>query len=381
MTIPLRIALAAPYPADPARISGGIRAVAHALVTGFRAMPELEVHVVHCPGGITADETVSDGNITVHRLALPRPHLAPNMAAAVRRTGETLARIRPDMVNAHGCNYAAAAVRSGFPVLWTAHGVVDEELRYNPGLFNRLAFALERRYEGEALVRARDISAISPYIRERFAGRTGARWHVIENPAPEDMFALERRPVRGRLLLPASVIPRKDPITLLEAMALAAGELPELHLQIAGRTNEVVYVSRVLAAIERLGLAGRVELLGVQSQAEMRRRYAEAQLVVLSSREEVSPMSAIEALAGGIPVVTTAAGGAGYIVEDGVTGRVVPVGNAVALAGAIAGALGNAAALAEMGRLARVEAGRRFRLPAIARRYSDVYRHVAGGVP
>ena len=180
-----------------------------------------------------------------------------------------------------------------------------------------MAFALAGHYERQALARVSTITAISPYIQATFADRTRARWYLTENPAPDDMFALPRRPVPGRLLLPASVIPRKDPITLIRALAVARRELPQLHLQIAGRTNETAYLQQAQAVCQELGLTEQVSFLGMQSQSDMRRLYSEAEFVVLSSREEVSPMSAIEALAAGIPVVTTRAGGAGYIVDDG----------------------------------------------------------------
>jgi glycosyltransferase involved in cell wall biosynthesis len=374
MSHPLRLALVSFYPADPARISGGIRAVAHLLVEGFRHHAELEVHVLHCHSDIAADYTSTDGNVTLHFLAMPRRRVVPNMAAGVRRIAAALQDIRPDVVNAHNPSFAVAALEAGYRPVWTIHGIPAEEVRYNPGLFNRLAFALMGHYERRALAGVREITAISPYIQRSYAGRTEARWHLIENPAPDDLFTLPRRPVPGRLLLPGSVIPRKDPITLIRGLALARRERPELHLQIAGRTNETAYVAQVQAACRELGQADHVQFLGVQSQAQMRERYSEAQLVVLSSREEVSPMSAIEGLAAGIPVVTTRAGGAGYVVEDGQTGRVVDVGDAEALAGAILGLLSDPTAYQEFSVRARAAAEARFRRDRVVERYLEVYR-------
>ncbi len=154
--------------------------------------------------------------------------------------------------------------------------------------------------------------------------------------------------------------------------------MPHLHLQIAGRTNETTYVTKAQAVCRDLGLTDRVAFLGLQSQAQMRALYREAQLVVLSSREEVSPMAAIEGLAAGIPVVTTAAGGAGYIVDDGRTGRVVGVGDAAGLADAICQLLGDPAGYSEMSRNARAVAEARFRLDHVAERYTAVYELAAG---
>jgi glycosyltransferase involved in cell wall biosynthesis len=373
MSQPLRIALVSFYPYDPAHISGGIRAVAYALVEGFRRRPELEVHVIHCHSDVPADRTAISGNITIHYLAQPRRRLVPNMMTGIGRIGAQLDAIRPDIVNTHNPSYAVAALKAGYHPVWTIHGVLREEARYNPGLFNRLAFALAGHYERQALAQVGNITAISPYIRDTFAPRTRARWFITENPAPDDLFGLERRPVPGRILLPASVIPRKDPITLIRALAAALPTLPQLRLRIAGRTNETAYVQQVRDVCRELGVTDRVELLGVQSQAEMRIHYREAQLVALSSREEVSPMSAIEGLAAGIPVVTTAAGGAGYIVEDGRTGRVTPVGDAGALAGALCQVLGDPATYRRMSVAAREAAEARFRLDRVVDAYLAAY--------
>lgn len=378
MTRPLRLALVSFYPADPARIAGGIRAVAHLLVEGFRRRADIEVHVVHCHSDIAASRTVNQGNVTLHYLALPRQRIIPNMMTGVRRVAAQVRAIAPDVVNAHNASYAIAALRAGANPIWTIHGVMAEEARYNPGMFNRFAFALASQYERQALARVSTITAISPYIQATFAGRTRARWYLTENPAPDDMFDLPRRPVPGRLLLPASVIPRKDPITLIRALALARRELPHLHLQIAGRANETAYLQQAQAVCRDADVAGQVEFLGLQTQADMRRLYGEAELVVLSSREEVSPMSAIEALAAGIPVVTTRAGGAGYIVDDGLTGYVVEVGDAPALAGAICRALADPIAYAQMSRAARAAAEARFRLDRVAGRYVEIYRAHSG---
>ena len=378
MTRPLRIALVSFYPVDPTRIAGGIRAVAHLLVEGFRRHADLDVHVVHCHSDIATARTVNQGNVTLHYLPLPRQRIIPNMMTGVRRIAEQIRAIAPDVVNAHGHSYAIAALKAGVDPIWTIHGVTAQEAHYNPGLFNKLAFALAGHYERQALARVTTITAISPYIQATFARHTRARWYLTENPAPDDMFDLTRRPVPGRLLLPASVIPRKDPITLIRALALARRELPQLHLQIAGRTNETTYLRQAQAACRELDVTDQVTFLGLQSQAEMRRLYSAAELVVLSSREEVSPMSAIEALAAGIPVVTTRAGGAGHIVDDGHTGYVVDVGDAPALAQAICRALSDRNAYARMGRAAQAAAEERFRLRRVVERYVEIYRAHSG---
>lgn len=377
---PLRVAIVGAYPVDPATISGGIRAVTYLLVEGLRGRPDIDVTVIHCHSDVPQDRVVRSDNVTVRYLALPRQRIVPNMVTGVRRIEAALRELRLDVVNAHGHSYAVAALNAGYTgprsPIWTVHGVIGEEARYNRGLFNRLAYGLAAMYERRALANVREITAISPYIRQRFAPRTQANWHIVENPAPADMFGLERAPAPGCLLLAASVTPRKDLLTAVRAVAIAARSAPEVRLRVAGSLANAEYVAQVRAECERLGVAERVEFLGLQSRGQMAALYREAQLVVLSSQEEVSPMSAIEALAAGIPVVTTAAGGAGYVVDDGKTGRVVAVGDAEGLAGAVVDLMKHPETYGEMSRLAPLVARERFHPQRVADRYLEVYKSV-----
>lgn len=377
---PLRVAIVGAYPVDPERISGGIRAVTYLLVEGLRGRPDVDVTVIHCHSDVAEDRIVRSDNITVRYLALPRQRIVPNMITGVRRIEAALRELQPDVVNAHGHSYAVAALNAGYTgarsPIWTVHGVIGEEARYNRGLFNRLAYGLAALYERRALANVREITAISPYIQQRFASRARANWRIVENPAPADMFGLARAPIPGSLLLAASVTPRKGLLTAVRAVAIAGRAAPEIRLRVAGSLANAEYVAQVRAECARLGVTDRVELLGLQSRAEMRQLYREAQLVVLSSQEEVSPMSAIEALAAGIPVVTTAAGGAGYVVDDGQTGRVVGVGDAEGLARAIVDLIQHPDTYCEMSRLAPVVARERFHPQRVADRYLEIYKAV-----
>jgi glycosyltransferase involved in cell wall biosynthesis len=145
--------------------------------------------------------------------------------------------------------------------------------------------------------------------------------------------------VRARLELPpaapvavnvAALVPHKDHTTLLRAAAAAAPSFPSLHWVIAGTGPER---GRLEALRRALGLERQVHFLG--HVEEPVRLVADADVFVMSSREEGLGTSVLEALARGIPVASTAAGGLPEMLGDG-AGLLVPVGDAAGLAAAVA---------------------------------------------
>jgi len=119
------------------------------------------------------------------------------------------------------------------------------------------------------------------------------------------------------------LVPIKDHATLLAAVA----QVPGLHLAVLGDGELRPELEAQSAA---LGLAGRAHFLGWWE--DMATALADLDLVVLSSRNEGTPVALIEALAAGRPVVATDVGGVRYVVRDGETGWLCPAGDPAALA-------------------------------------------------
>ena len=114
----------------------------------------------------------------------------------------------------------------------------------------------------------------------------------------------------------------------LEAVAAVDG----VSLLIAGDGDERRALERDVA---ELGLGERVRFLGAQPRERVVELFAAADASILSSSWENFPHTVVEALAAGTPVLATATGGVAEVVHDGENGLLVPLGDAVALAGAI----------------------------------------------
>ncbi len=126
-----------------------------------------------------------------------------------------------------------------------------------------------------------------------------------------------------------ALVPHKDHATLLHTARLLAGPFPTLHWVVAGE-GELRPVLEWLAA--ELGVADRVHFLGHVSQPLA--VIADADVYVMSSREEGLGTSVLDAMARGIPVASTSAGGLPEMLHEG-SGILVPPRNPGALAGAV----------------------------------------------
>jgi len=376
----LRLALIINYPLDPERIAGGVQAVAVRLVEALRRAGELEVHVVHCHSDVAESRVIRRGPVTVHYMGQTRQRLVPNMMTGVARIAARLRQIRPDVVHAHGPSFAVAAHRAGYQPLWTIHGVVRAEARHYRGAFNYLSFRLALAYEQKALAETRIASAISPYIIKTYERLSTARWHLIENPAPAENFALSRQPVPGSVLSPMAVIPLKDPLSLEAAAALMREATPDLMVRIAGPLPDTGYAAEVRRAIASGGLDGHVSLMGDLSSPALRQELVKAAVVCLPSRQEVAPMAVIEAMAAGVPAVATSAGGLPYLVEHGVTGLLVPPEAPSELAGALTAVLNDNTLAQSMGAAGRTSALERFQPDVVAAKYIELYKEIADHV-
>ena len=166
----------------------------------------------------------------------------------------------------------------------------------------------------------------------------------------------------------ARLAQEKDVTVLVEAMGKVAARVPEACCVIAGDGPER---QRIEEQIRLSALGGRIVLAGFREDAIA--IIGAADLFVLPSRAEPFGLVLLEAMSLGKPVIAVAAGGPKQIVNDGVTGFLVPPRDSVALAGAIVDLLRDPTRRASMGEEAWLRFTREFTATAMARATTDVY--------
>ena len=189
---------------------------------------------------------------------------------------------------------------------------------------------------------------------------------VIPNGVDTDHFAPPgETSVTGKnILCVARRVGRKDLPTLLEALAILRRTKPDARLKILGNGPIA------------LDAGDNVEIL--DATPDIRPHLAAAGIFVLSSIDEGAPNAILEAMAAGLPVVTTATGGTAEIVRDGETGRVVPPRDPQALADALAELMADPARAKAMGTAGRARVVRDFSLAVMVTETAKVLEEVTG---
>jgi len=138
---------------------------------------------------------------------------------------------------------------------------------------------------------------------------------------------------REPVILYAGVLtPLKGVHHLLHAFAKVAREFPKARLEIVGRDENPKYAEELRQEVFRLRLNGRVSFVGEVPQVELANRMRRSRVFVLPTYSEGLPRVVFEAMATGVPVIATAVSGIPEIIQNEITGFLVPPGDEEALA-------------------------------------------------
>ncbi len=165
------------------------------------------------------------------------------------------------------------------------------------------------------------------------------------------------------------LVPPKDPALFIRVFATIAGSLPGARALVVGDGPERPAMER---SARKLGIADRIAFAGWT--ADVAGAYAAIDLLVVTSQQEGYSLSALEAMAAGVPVVGTRVPGVTEVIDDGRTGLLAEPGDAASLAGAAIILLGDAPFRARMAEAGREEARRRFSDSSSAARLETLYR-------
>ena len=333
-------------------------------------------------GGAIAERIAGLG-VPVENLGMSRSAPSP---VGMLRLYRALRRERPDVLQTwlyHSdlLGYFAGKLANVPALAWNIRCSTTDD-RYFTGMTGRVVRMLARlSAKPDAVIVNSDAGRT---IHEGL-GYKPRRWDVIPNGFDLTRFrpdSAARSAVRNELGIPSDaavigLVARFDPLkghgTFLRAAAQLLGSNPSTHFVLvgAGVESNNPFLSDL---IDELGISSQVRLMGERSDAA--RITATFDIATCSSTGEGFPNIIGEAMASGVPVVTTDVGDARLIVGD--TGVVVPLANPKALAKGWQDVLDlGAEGITALGERARARVSDHYDIDGVAEQYATIYRNLA----
>ncbi|WP_433306299.1 glycosyltransferase [Actinoplanes sp. CA-030573] len=329
------------------------------------------VDVVHVPAGPAEP--------------LPKDELLPHMGAFAAWMAEDWADHRPDVAHAHfwmsGLATVTAARAWDVPVVQTYHALGSVKRRHQGSADTsppqRIGYerALGRAVD-QIVVQCND--EIAELVR---IGAPRSRMVLIPSGVNADRFnpdgPVAPRGDRPRILTVARLVERKGVEDLIQALRkVPRAELVVVGGPPAGELAGDPYARRLLAVADRCRVADRVRLVGGVAAHEMPAWYRSADVLAATPWYEPFGLTALEAMACGVPVVASAVGGLVDTVVDGVTGDLVPPRDPGTLALTLRRLLSDDNRRISYGAAAVDRAARSYAWPRVADRLTSTYQEL-----
>lgn len=328
-------------------------------------------------------KVLSTAGVQVHDAAMSHK----TDLTGARRVRRTLIRIAPDVVHCQdrraGLVGRLVCGAARLPSVYTLHGVPDSLAPLVPG---NIAVIPESRRDQWANLTGERLLARTPrsmVVTPCEALASYAREHVGLRP---DRVVSVANGVSAAWLSGAGAETNADatgPVTLawlgvmqpvkrLPALIRAVAQVPDLRLRLIGDGPERATVE---ATIRETGTGDRVELVGFQSDPAAHLRDVDG--LVLPSAAEACPMAVLQAMALGLPVIASRAGGIPEVIRHGVDGLLVDTGDDQDLQSALQLLADDRHLRRTLGDNARLRAQSRYTVETCTRGLLDVYGQVA----
>jgi glycosyltransferase involved in cell wall biosynthesis len=350
---------------------GGAQGNVLDLIKAFQ--PNYDVHLaVGVLGPLTDD---------VSRLAIP-VHVVDGLTRNIKIFGDItciqnlislLKKIKPSVIHAHSSKAGVIARVAGrickVPTVFTAHG-----WGFSPGTpkLRRIVALIAEKLLASISSR---IICVSESDRQ-LALKLGIGSHKVLNTVRCGIYdtpvtLAQRSNSPPKLIMVARFNEQKDQATLLKAIA----QLPDFigHVDFVG-SGPSLEACKALA--DTLGISQKVSFLG--DRRDVPDLLARSQIFVLATHYEGLPISILEAMRGGLPVIGSSVNGIPEAIEHGVTGLVVPPRDPSALAKAILALVESPELRQAMGTAARKRFEREFVVDRMVRETEAIYTELLG---
>ena len=333
-----------------------------------------EAVTVLAGGGGVLFDALEDKGVDCRKLEnLVHPIHPVRDLAAYKEIRAVLRDLTPDLVTTHsnkaGLLGRLAARSLGIPVIHTSHGLLFSGRESSaPGLFYRFV----EKFAAGAADKVIVVAESEYSLAERLGVISSSKMVLVHNGLPDCSPPVLADPGIDppQLIMVARFADPKDHYTLLKALV----RLKDLNwtLTLVGDGTGRRDAEELSAELD---IKDRVNFTGVRE--DVFRLLADSQVFILSSKREGFPLSILEAMRVGLPVVAADVGGVCEAVEEGQSGFLFPPGDADRLAEKLRRLLGDPLLRKRMGRAGRESFLKNFTLDQMVDKTISVYKSVA----
>ncbi len=325
--------------------------------------------------------------IEVHRFFCPEDTRSMQKSVIRKRMIPFMLTCEPSVCHVHVTQHHSLQVvsalrRHGIRFLVEIHGLPRQEARQVflkqktlPKLFSwfyecfrEFVFARKNRlvvvdtdYEKQAL--------------KKFAFGHHLDIHVIHQGIHETFFTQDYKPQANTLLAVGTIAPRKNQLMMLDVVDELRKRIPDINLSIVGGLVDLNYYKKIQARIVAKQLSQHVSLHPDVHALELMKQYSRSRLFILCASEESQCVAMAEAMAVGLPVVSTNVGGIKHLLKEGVNGYMCESDDVDGMVKLILSLLGNEEECRRMSAQNKLDA-EPFRWTSIMEKYIDLYSQV-----
>lgn len=344
----MRIVQIGAFPVDTSLIRGGVEASVYGLAR--EQAKSSAVYVIDVPRMDLGDSVEEVDGMTVYRLHNPGSH-QKDAQKRVKRIVEIVSDIKPDMCHIHGTGIFSLALYRGLkktaiPIILTVHGLIRVEkkkaLKQHFSLKLLYQYLSQGRCERKLLSAQKTIIVDTGYVAkaiEDYGLKDTPRMAIIPQGIDETFFGINCSADSRTILSLGSLTKRKGHHLLIQAFRLAAEQLKDIKLVVCGVLADRSYFQSLQAQVAGLPCRDRIFIKPDLRKAEVYEQFGDAHMFALHTQEESQGIVFAEAMATGLPIVSTNVGGVPFVVTNGENGYLTDYGNVEGFAQALVDAM------------------------------------------
>jgi len=320
----MKVAMFSRFPVDINASRGGVESATIGLLRGLMSHGGIDLHVVTMEKACRELTVEQQEGITIHRLpGSPVPMFIDILAGpGKKRLRSYLLGLQPDIIHFQE-TYGLGMWDIEKPSVFTVHGFDSLNLVTEKPHLWRLRSVLWKYVEKLGLTHQKNLISINPYVKQEIEKYNTGNVYEIANAISVKYFECESNKVKGRVFFAGWLNPRKNVISLLRAIPHIIKSSPDISVHIAGEKCDDEYFEDIQSTIKNLHIDKYVNLLGRINQDEVMRELSEASVFVLPSKQENAPMAIAEAMAMGVPVISSNLCGMPYMIKHEETGFLI----------------------------------------------------------